>query len=126
MSFSDPQTVVARQLAAYNAHDFDAWLATYADEAQQWLSDGTLLARDRPQIAQRMRPRFDDPHLHADLLQRLVVGPTVVDHERVTRTGANGLERVEMVCVYAVDAGRIARATFAFGEPQAVRPAAPR
>lgn len=109
----DPRAVADRQLAAYNARDLEAWLATYAPDAEQWLADGTLLARGHAQLRERMRTRFADPQLHATLLQRTCLGDTVVDHERVTRTGADGLETVRMVCLYAVRDGRIARATFA-------------
>ena len=111
-----PLSVVERQLAAYNARDLTKWLATYAPNAEHFLADGTLLARGREQLEQRMRPRFADPHLHALLLARTVVGNTVVDHERVTRTAEDGLEVLEMVCMYAVHDGAIVRATFAFGE----------
>ena len=111
----DPRTVVERQLRAYNERDLDRWLATYHRDAEQVLADGTLLARGREQLGQRMRQRFGDPHLHAALLHRIVVGSTVVDHERVTRSGPNGIEVVEMICVYFVRDGEIVRATFAYG-----------
>jgi putative hydrolase of HD superfamily len=113
---NDPRTVVERQLAAYNARDLDQWLATYHRDAEQVLADGTLLARGHEQLRQRMQGRFADPQLHAALTHRIVVGSAVVDHERVTRSGANGIEVVEMVCMYFVRGGEIARATFAFGE----------
>ena len=112
----DPRSVVERQLAAYNARDLTKWLATYSPDAEHFLADGTLLARGREQLQQRMRQRFADRHLNAELLARIVLGSTVVDHERVTRTAADGLEAVEMVCMYSVHEGEIVRATFAFGE----------
>ena len=111
----DPRTVVERQLRAYNERDLDRWLATYHRDAEQVLADGTLLARGREQLGQRMRLRFGDSHLHAAVLHRIVVGTTVVDHERVTRSGPNGIEVVEMICVYFVRDGEIVRATFAYG-----------
>jgi putative hydrolase of HD superfamily len=119
----DPRTVIDRQLAAYNDRDPGRWLATYAADAEQLLADGTPLARGHAQMHERMRGRFADPHLHAALLHRIVVGDTVVDHERVTRSGPGGMETVEMVCVYAVRGGEIVRATFAFGEPVPLSPA---
>jgi len=54
----DPRTVVERQLRAYNERDLDRWLATYHRDAEQVLADGTLLARGREQLGQRMRLRF--------------------------------------------------------------------
>lgn len=43
----------------------------------------------------------------------------LVDHEFVTRSAAGGVESVEMVCIYEVTDGKIAKATFAMGQ---VRP----
>jgi hypothetical protein len=116
-AMNDPREIVERQLAAYNARDLQGWLDTYCDRAEQVLADGTVLALGRSQLEERMRQRFADPRLHAVLVHRTVVGTTVIDHERVTRTGPNGLEVVEMVCMYSVSDGLIARATFAFGTP---------
>jgi hypothetical protein len=117
---NDPRTIVQRQLAAYNARDLHEWLATYSEGAEQVLADGSVLARGHTQLEERMRQRFTDVHLHASLVHRLVIGSTVIDHECVTRTGSGGIESIEMVCIYSVRDGKIARATFAFGEPSAV------
>jgi len=35
-TFPSPEVVIQRQLDAYNAHDLEAWLATYAEDAQQF------------------------------------------------------------------------------------------
>jgi putative hydrolase of HD superfamily len=86
----ESRSLIERQLAAYNARDIDLWLTTYAPQAEQVLADGTLLARGREQRDQRMRRRFADPHLHAALIHRIVIDRTVIDHERVTRTGPAG------------------------------------
>ena len=59
-----------------------------------------------------MKARMADPALHAKLLKRSVMGQVVVDHEMVTETGPNGIEHVEMVCVYLVEDGLIRSATF--------------
>jgi hypothetical protein len=39
-----------------------------------------------------------------------VVGTTVIDHERVTRTFPEGPGEIELVMIYAVTGGRIANA----------------
>jgi hypothetical protein len=43
------------------------------------------------------------------------LGSTVIDHEEVTRTFPEGTGTLEMVAIYQVIAGRIARAWFLFG-----------
>jgi hypothetical protein len=110
-----PAAVVQRQLDAYNARDLSAWLETYADTAQQYELPGTLLASGHAAIKSRGAQRFTDPHLHARLVARAVMGQIVIDHEVVTMTFPDGLGAVELVCVYKVDHGKIQHASFAFG-----------
>jgi putative hydrolase of HD superfamily len=79
-----PESVVQRQLEAYNAKDLSAWLATYAP-AEQFELHGPRLAAGHAQMRERMSARFAEPDLHAQLLTRVVMGSVVVDCERITR-----------------------------------------
>ena len=112
-----PEAVVARQLNAYNSKDIDAWLATYATSAVQCQLAGKVLATGHAEIRARALPRFSEPNLHAALLQRVVMGKVVIDHEIVTRTFPEGPGTVELVCVYVVENGLIQTASFSFGSP---------
>ncbi len=112
----DPVAVVQRQFEAYNARDLDAMLATYAEDAQQFEHPDKLIARGAAEIRVRFAVRFQEPNLHATLLNRVVMGDLVIDHERVTRTYPEGPGSVELLAIYEVKAGRIARAWFRFGE----------
>jgi putative hydrolase of HD superfamily len=47
---------------------------------------------------------------HGTLLTRIVVGNVVIDHETVTRTFPEGSAEVEVVCIYEVENGKIAKA----------------
>jgi hypothetical protein len=114
---TDAESVVQRQFDAYNAKDLDGWLATYAPDAEQFELHGARLAHGHAEIRARMAQRFTEPDLHAELLERIVMGAIVVDHERVTRNYAEGKGTVELLCVYEVLDGRIRRASFAFGKP---------
>jgi hypothetical protein len=49
-------------------------------------------------------------NLHATLLSRTVMGHVVVDHEEVRRTFPEGPGRLELMMIYEVQHGRIARA----------------
>lgn len=109
------EDVVQRQLDAYNARDLEAWLATYAADAQQFELGGGPLASGPAESRARMAERFAEPDLHAVLLRRIVMDPIVVDHERITRNFPEGRGSVEMLCIYEVVDGLIARATFAVG-----------
>lgn len=112
---TDPVAVVQRQFEAYNARDVDAMVAIYADDAQQFEHPDKLVARGSAEIRARFAVRFQEPNLQATLLHRIAVGDLVIDHERVTRTFPEGPGAVEMVAMYEVKTGRIARAWFHFG-----------
>ena len=112
---SDPESVVQRQLDAYNARDIEAMMATYADDAQQFEHPSKLLASGAAQVRERSLVRFQEPNLRALLLRRIVMGNLVIDHETVTRTFPEGPGRLELVAIYEVQDGRIAKAWFRFG-----------
>ncbi len=110
-----PDTVVQRQLDAYNGHDLDAWIATYAPDAQQFEHPAKLLASGADSIRVRGAARFAEPDLHARLIRRTIAGHVVIDHEVVTRNFDAGVGTVEMVCIYVVKGDRIQSASFVFG-----------
>ena len=116
MNTTFPLAVVQAQLDAYNAKNLDALMATYAPDAQQFALHGALLAQGLEAIRPRYQERFAEPDLHARLVSRSVIGNFVTDVEVVTRNFPEGRGTVEMLCVYEVVDGRIARASFATGE----------
>ena len=110
-----PEEIIQRQLDAYNAHDLDALMATYADDARQFEHPDKLLAAGSAQIRERFSARFQEPNLHAQLVKRIVSGNFVIDHEQVTRTFPEGVGKVELVAIYEVQDSKIARAWFILG-----------
>lgn len=104
--------VIDRQLSAYNQKNAEAWASTYAEDAVQQTTDGTILATGRAEIHQKILYRFKEPNLKAIILQRTVYGNLVIDHELVTRNFPEGLGTVEMLCIYTVEAGYIKRGIF--------------
>jgi hypothetical protein len=107
---TSPEVVIQRQLEAYNSRDVDALLAIYADDAQTFEHPGTLVASGSAALRERFTARFQEPNLHATLLNRMVMGNTVVDHEEVARTFPEGPGKIELVMIYEVREGRIIRA----------------
>jgi hypothetical protein len=110
-----PVAVVQRQLDAYNARDLAALLATYAEDAQQFEHPSKLLASGHAQMRERFALRFTEPNLHAKLLNRIVMGNTVIDHELITRTFPEGPGKIGLVAIYEVQNGKIAKAWFISG-----------
>ena len=105
-----PEAVVQQQLDAYNAREIETLLATYAEDAQLFEHPAKLLATGSAELRQRFAARFQEPNLHAVLVRRIVMGQTVVDHEIVARTFPEGPGRIELVMIYEVRHGRIAKA----------------
>lgn len=104
------EVVVQRQLDAFNARDVDALLRVYADDAKLFEHPATLLANGAAELRARFSARFTDPMVRAVLLNRVVSGHMVVDHERVRRTFPDGVGEVELVMIYEVRGDRIANA----------------
>ncbi|MFO1484328.1 MAG: nuclear transport factor 2 family protein [Verrucomicrobiaceae bacterium] len=124
MTSATPESVVQRQLDAYNARDVDALMATYADDVQQFEYPATLLVSGAAQLRERFEARFREPNLHAKLISRIVVGQIVIDHELVTRTFPEGTGKLELVAIYEVRDGKIATARFISGTKTLDQPAA--
>ena len=110
-----PEDVVKKQLDAYNAKDLEAFMSVWAEDAQYFAHPSTLLANGAAAIRERHVVRFQEPNLHGELISRVVLGSTVVDHERVSRTFPEGPATVEVVAIYEVAGEKIAKAWFIVG-----------
>ena len=114
---SDAEEVVRRQLDAYNARDIEAFMACWADDAQYYQHPSTLLAAGAAEIRARHVARFKEPNLFGRLVKRMVVGSMVVDQETVARTFPEGTGHVDVIAIYEVAHGKIAKAWFIMGTP---------
>lgn len=106
-----PEQLVQRQLEAYNAHDLDAFCATYAEDVQIIrLPDTQPALVGRAQLRTfYAEHRFNRPDLHSEVRQRIAMGNKVIDHEWVT--GLDPAPR-EVVAIYEVVDGLITRVWF--------------
>jgi hypothetical protein len=111
----DPATLIQRQLDAYNARDIEAFMATWAEDAEYYEHPNTLLARGHAQIRERHVTRFLEPNLYGKLIKRMEMGNQVVDQEVVTRTFPEGTGHVQVIALYEVADDKIARAWFIIG-----------
>ncbi|KQR32257.1 steroid delta-isomerase [Rhizobium sp. Leaf155] len=109
---------VQKQLEAYNARDIDEFMRWWADDCQYFAFPSTLLARNALEIRERHIERFKEPDLHGQLLSRIVLEDMVIDHETVTRNFPEGRGEVDVVCIYEVALGKIAKAWFKIGKPR--------
>jgi hypothetical protein len=116
ISIMAPEVLVQKQLDAYNARDMEAFLATYADNAE--LFDFPAVPRTSGKAAMRLRyqARFADTILHAVIAKRIVMGDTVIDHERIQLTLPEGPGVMEAVAIYEVNGNQISKVTFIRGK----------
>jgi len=104
--------LVQGQLDAYNAQDLDAYCAFYADDVVVSDLNGAVSVQG---IA-AYRAKYDGvfkqfPENKVELLNRIVCGATVIDHERVVRKP--GGDSFEVIAIYTLADGKIARVDFA-------------
>ena len=100
--------VVQRQVEAYNAHNLDAFAATYADTIQMVRLPATEPAiKNKAELREFYGAnRFMAPNLHAEVLNRMELGNKVIDHERITGLANSPFE---CVVIYEVENDLIQR-----------------
>ena len=113
---ADAVKVVQEQLDAYNARDLERFAATYADDIRIFRMPATEPSIvGQAQLRETYRKRFSSPNLHADIVNRIVLGNKVIDHERVV-----GIKEtpIEAVAVYEVANGLIRAVWFFYPDDQ--------
>jgi hypothetical protein len=105
-----PEEIVQEQLEAYNARDLERFAATYADGITIYRLPALEPAiAGKARLREVYRARFASPGLHAEIVNRIVLGNKVIDHERVVGIKP---EPVEAVAAYEVADGLIRRVWF--------------
>lgn len=106
-----PEELAQQQLNAYNCGDIEAFLAPYSEDVELYNFPDELTTKGK----EKMRPGYAGmfkqlPNLHCELVQRDVLGNTVIDHERIT--GIPGQEPFEAIAIYKIEDGKIAKVYF--------------
>lgn len=103
-----PANIVDRQVAAYNSHDLEAFAACYSDDVEMFRApNAEPVVSGKTELKEFYGSnRFMAPALKAEVLNRIVLGNKVIDHERIT-----GLPQgtFEVVMAYEVREGLIQR-----------------
>ena len=104
--------LIQRQLDAYNAQNLDAYVSCYAPDVVVAGLNGAVTETGREALRARYAKAFAAyPKNKAHLKNRIEVGSIVIDHEHVVR--APGGEEFEIIAIYTVKDGLIARVDFA-------------
>jgi imidazolonepropionase-like amidohydrolase len=105
-----PEILVQQQLNAYNARNMEAFLAPYSDSVELYEFPATLFAKGKDEMRKQYSGMFEQVKaLHCHLVNRIVEGNTVIDHENVTGFGGQTLKAV---AVYRIENGKIQRVIF--------------
>jgi hypothetical protein len=105
---SDVESLIQREVRAYNDRDLEAFLATYHPEVKIFRFPHTLLYTGRDEMRLYYRELFEKaPNLHVAIARRIVMGDTVIDHEKIT--GHIRAPSLEAVLIYKIKDGLIHR-----------------
>ena len=106
-----PVDLVQRQVEAYNARDLNRFVSAYSETITAF-----RMPTAEPSISGKVQlaafystQRFNLPGLRAEIVNRIVLGDKVIDHERIW--GVRDVP-VEVAAIYQVVGGLIERVWF--------------
>ena len=101
-----PEAIVQRQLVAYNERNLERFLAEYSETVLVYRPPASEPAiSDKKAFAEfYATQRFNHAKLHAELLNRMVLGSKVIDQERISGVRE---QPFEVAVVYEVANGLI-------------------
>jgi hypothetical protein len=107
------EAITQAQLDAYNAQDLDAYCGFFTDDVVVANVGGEVTSSGIDAYRARYQDAFAKfPNNRADLLNRIVLGAVVIDHERVDR-GDGATPAFEVAAIYTFRGDKIARVDFA-------------
>jgi len=108
---TDIVAITAAQFDAYNAQDLDAYCGYFTDDVIVADYNGAITRQGMDAYRAGYADTFGKfPQNKALLLNRMVVGDTVIDHEKVSR-GPEGPE-FEVAAIYTFRGDKICRIDF--------------
>jgi hypothetical protein len=104
-----PAALVQRQLDAYNQRDIETFLEPFSDDVEFYRYPNELLGKGKSKMREEYGALFARAvRLHCDLVNRIVLGTTVIDQERVTGVADRP---IEAIVIYTIAGGKIMRVT---------------
>ncbi len=108
-----PQQLVQQQIDGWNAHNAANFAAPYADTTSLYTFPNQVLARfkNHKEIEVYYAKLFEaNPRLHCDVASQMMVGNTVVLHEKIT--GWTNRPNSESIVIYHVENNKIVSVHF--------------
>jgi hypothetical protein len=104
-----PEKVVQEQVEAYNRHDLEAFLKTYAPEIKLYTFPDKETATGLESLRTTYGKLFaDEPTLKVKIARRIVQGEYVIDQEEVSM----GRREFKAVAIYRVKGDKITEVRF--------------
>ena len=103
-----PEAIVQRQLNAYNARNYKAFIGTYSDDVELYNYPNQLIGKGIDGLKRYESFFANTPNLYCEIKKRIILGNKVIDHENV-RAGNN---TINAVAVYEIKNGKIVKVTF--------------
>ncbi len=105
-----PEQLAQAQLDAYNGHDLEAFLKPYAEDVKVYQFPDKLQYEGKTKMRETYQFLKNTPDLHCELLNRIIEGNTVIDHENVTVS--KDRPPFKAVAIYKIRDGKIAEVYF--------------
>jgi hypothetical protein len=110
---TNPELIVQKQVEFYNNHDLDGFISTYHEDIEIFdFKDNSLVLKGKKNLPDRYKERFEVQKAHAKIINRMIVGDKVIDHERVKYVDSDEIKNV--VAIYQVTDGLIRKVWFIF------------
>ena len=107
------ESIAQAQLDAYNAQDLDGYCGYFTPGVVVANVGGDIVSTGVEAYRARYKDAFAKfPGNKAELLSRIVLGQSVIDHERVDR-GDGSTPTFEVAAIYTFEGDKIARVDFA-------------
>lgn len=107
---NSPEQLAQQQLDAYNGHNLNAFLAPYAEDVKIYTFPDKLNFEGKETMRKNYQFIEQTPDLHCELVNRIVEGNTVIDHEKVTVS--KDRPPFNAVAIYKIKDGKIAEVYF--------------
>lgn len=105
------EKLAQEQLDAYNNRDIEAFILPYAEDVKVFNFPDQLMYQGRDEMYGLYGRMFSrTPDLHCRLVNRIVMGNTVIDQEEVTINKSE--PPVKAIAIYKIKDGKIAEVYF--------------
>ena len=108
---SSVEAPVKLQLKGYNNRDIDTFAKAFSDTVKVYRQPGVLSYQGKEELRKRYGQMFaNTPELHCEVVNRIIAGNVVIDHEKVRRS--KDQPRFDAIAVYRVKDNQIVEVTF--------------